>query len=146
MDLRVDHRELGGGWLEAYLELDEISAYLALQTGLPEATIRAHVIAAAGHCERPPKWKEAYFLLNGELYVTDSQHIKAMRRVIFDYVPESEVQLIVDAFLADRYGMPGTIAMYQLNEDIHHSVVRAVLEELDHRGRLPLHPSHFYGA
>lgn len=85
-------------------------------------------------------------MLNGEMYVADSQHVNAMRRVIFEYVPESEVEVIVDAYLADRYGEPGTIAMYQLDDYVHHSVVRAVLEELQHRGKLPRHPSFFYGA
>jgi hypothetical protein len=143
-NLEIEEDELGGVWLEAYLYLDPIAAYLCLQTGIPEPTIRAHIIAAAGHCKRPPKAKELVFMLHGDMYAVDMRHLRAMRRVIFDFVPKVEVDMIVGAYLADPFGEPGSIAFNQLENDIHFSVVRAVLEELNARGQLPLHPSHYF--
>ncbi len=145
-NLEIEHDELGGVWLEAYLYLDRTTAYLCLQTGIPEPTIRAHIIAASGHCKRPPKAKELVFMLNGDMYAVDMRHVRAMRRVVFDFVPRAEVGVIVGAYMADPFGEPGSIALNQLDEDVHFSVVRAVLEELQSRGELPVHPSHYFGA
>lgn len=145
-NLKVEETDLKSQWIEAYLYLDEICSYLRLQTGIPEPIIRAHVIAAAGYCKWPPKWKDAAFILSGEMYCVNSAHIRAMRRAIFDFVPKEEVYVIVEAFRADEFGEPGSISFNQLDEDVHFSVVRAVLEELNSRGQLPLHPSHEFGA
>jgi hypothetical protein len=145
-NLTIEEDELGGVWLEAYLYLDPIAAYLCLQTGIPEPTIRAHIIAASGHCKRPPKAKELVFMLHGDMYAVDMRHLRAMRRVIFDFVPSKEIKVIVRAYKADPRGEPESIAIYQLDNYIHPSVVRAVLEELRHRRRLPRHPSYYFGA
>lgn len=141
MELEIEHRELGGGWMEGFFHVDEVSAYLALQTGLPEATIRARIIQAFGHCERPPKSGEKMIFMDGRLYSIDDQAIRAMQRVIFDFVSAAEVDAIVRAYLAEENGDVYKIASIYLDNEVHPYVVISVLNNLKDENRLPLHPS-----
>jgi hypothetical protein len=144
MNLEVEHRELGGGWMEGFFHIDEVSAYLALQTGLPEATIRARIIQAFGHCKRPPKSGEKMIFMEGNLYSVDHLALRAMQAVIFDFVSGEEVGRIVAAYLDEENGDAHNIAFYYFDDEIHWMIVTAVLTTLRDRGRLPIHPSSIW--
>jgi hypothetical protein len=133
--------ELGGGWVEGLFRINEVSARLALQSGIPEPTIRARIIEAAGYCKRPPKGGEKVIMMDGRLYSVDDNAIRAMQRVIFEFVPPREVEMIVAAYLADDQGDAYTVAGIQLDGEIHPYVVISVLDRLRDEGRLPIHPS-----
>lgn len=137
----VEHRELGGCWVEGLFIIDEVSAYLALQVGIPEATIRARIIEAWGYCERPPKGGEKVICMDGRLYAVDDLAIRAMQRVIFDFVSVPEVHAIVGAYLVEDNGDAHRAASIYLDNDVHPYVVIAVLRNLEEEGRLPVHPS-----
>lgn len=142
--LEIEHRELGGGWLEGFFLIDEVSAYLALQTGIPEATIRARIIEALGYCRRPPKSGEKMIFMQGDFYSVDYQALRAMQAVILDMVSHAEIEAIVTAYLDEPQGDAHNIAGHYLNGEIHWMVVTAVLTTLRDQGRLPLHPSYWY--
>jgi hypothetical protein len=133
--------DLGGDWLEGLFLINEVSAYLALQSDIPEATIRARIIEAFGYCRRPPKSGEKIIMMDGRLYSVDDQAIRAMQRVIFDFVSAAEVDAIVRAYLAEENGDAYRIASIYLDNEIHPYVVISVLNNLRDEGRLPLHPS-----
>jgi hypothetical protein len=137
----IEERDLGGGWVEGLFLINEVSAYLALQSGIPEATIRARIIEAFGYCKRPPKSGEKVILMDGSLYTVDDQAIRAMQRVVFEFVPEAEVELIVRSYLAEPHGDVFRICSDFLDGEVHHYIVVAVLNNLRDEGRLPMHPS-----
>lgn len=141
MTLEVEHRELGGGWLEGFFHLNSVSAYLALQIGIPESTIRARIIEAVGYSKRPPKSGEKIVLMDGYLYSVDDLAIRAMQRVIFDFVSAYEVETIVRAYLAEENGDAYRVAGIYLDNEIHPYVVISVLNNLRDEGQLPIHPS-----
>ena len=136
----IEHRELGSGWVEGLFVINEVSAYLALQVGIPEATIRARIIEAHGYCRRPPKGGEKIICMDGRLYAVDDNAIRAMQRVIFDFVSVPEVYAIVGAYLSEESGDAYGASAY-LDNDVHPYVVIAVLRNLEEEGRLPVHPS-----
>ncbi len=133
--------DLGDGWVEGFFYMDDIAAYLALQTGIPEVTIRARIIEAHGYCRRPPKGGQKVMCLDGRLYEVDAQAVRAMQRVIFDFVTTREVDAIVGAYLAEENGDAYRAATIYLDNEIHPYVVIAVLTTLRDEGRLPVHPS-----
>ena len=133
--------DLGGGWVEGLFRITEISAHLALQSGLPEATIRARIIEASGYCKRPPKGGEKVICMDGRLYCVDDLAIRAMQRVIFDFVSEREMHAIVGAYLVEENGDAYRAASIYLDNEVHPYVVIAVLDTLRDQGRLPAHPS-----
>lgn len=137
----IEHRELGAGWIEGLFLINEVSAYLALQVGIPEATIRARIIEAHGYCLRPPKSGEKVICMDGRLYSVDDNAIRAMKRVIFDFVTEREMHAIVGAYLVEENGDAYRAAEIYLDNEVHPYVVIAVLDTLRDEGRLPLHPS-----
>lgn len=139
----VEHRDLGGGWLEGLFLINEVSAYLALQTAIPEATVTARIIEAYGYCKRPPKSGEKAILMDGRLYAADDQAIRAMQRVIFDFVSAADVREIIRAYLAEENGDAHRVAAIYLDNDVHPYVVISVLNRLRDEGRLPAHPSWF---
>ena len=134
-------QDLGGGWVEGFFYIDEVAAYLALQTGIPESTIRARIIEAHGYCLRPPKSGEKIICMDGNLYSVDDLALRAMRRVIFDFVSTREVDAIVGAYLMEENGDAYRAAAIYLDNDVHPYVVIAVLTQLRDEGRLPTHPS-----
>ncbi len=79
--------------------------------------------------------------MEGSLYTVDDQAIRAMQRVIFDFVSAAEVRVILDGYMAEPFGDPYNIAATFLNDDIHPYVVISVLNNLRDEGRLPMHPS-----
>lgn len=133
--------DLGSGWVEGLFRITEVSAHLALQSGLPEATIRARIIEAWGYCKRPPKSGEKVICMDGHLYAVDDLAIRAMQRVIFDFVSVPEVHAIVGAYLVEDNGDAYRAASIYLDNDVHPYVVIAVLNTLRDEGRLPIHPS-----
>lgn len=133
--------DLGGGWVEGLFRLTDVSARLALQAGIPEATVRARIIEAAGYCLRPPKAGEKVIYMDGRLYSVNDQAIRAMQRVIFEFVPPVEVRAIVRAYLAEDHGDAYRAAGILLDGAIHPYVVISVLNALRERGELPAHPS-----
>ena len=133
--------DLGGGWVEGLFRINEVSAHLALQSGLPEATIRARIIEALGYCKRPPKSGEKVICMDGRLYAVDDLAIRAMQRVIFDFVSVREVNDIVGAYLVEDNGEAYRAASIYLDNEVHPYVVIAVLNTLRDEGRLPTHPS-----
>lgn len=137
----IDHRDLGGGWVEGLFLINEVSAYLALQTGIPESTVQARIIEAHGYCVRPPKSGEKVICMDGRLYAVDDLAIRAMQRVIFDFVTVREVDAIVGAYLVEENGDAHRAASDYLDNDVHPYVVIAVLRNLEEEGRLPIHPS-----
>ena len=137
----IEHRELGGGWVEGLFVIDEVSAYLALQVGIPETTIRARIIEAHGYCLRPPKSGEKVICMDGRLYSVDDNAIRAMQRVIFDFVSVPEVHAIVGAYLVEENGDAYRAAGIYLDNEVHPYDVIAVLNTLRDEGRLPTHPS-----
>lgn len=139
----VEYRDLGGGWVEGLFLINEISAYLALQAGIPETTVKARIIEAHGYCQRPPKSGEKTILMDGRLYSVDDNAIRAMQRVVFDFVSSAEVQEIVTAYLAEENGDAYRVAAIYLDNEIHPYVVISVLNSLRDRGELPTHPSWF---
>ncbi len=118
-----------------------MAAFLALQRGIPEATVRARIIEAFGYCKRPPKSGEKVMVLDDSFYAVDHQAIRAMKRVIFDFVSDDEVREIVRAYMAEENGDAYRICTDYLNCGLHHYVVIAVLDVLQEKGRLPKHPS-----
>ncbi|MDP9485370.1 MAG: hypothetical protein M3Q49_06200 [Actinomycetota bacterium] len=137
----IEHRELGGDWVEGLFIINEVSAYLALQVGIPEATIQARIIEAHGYCLRPPKSGEKVICMDGRLYAVDDLAIRAMQRVIFDFVSVPEVHAIVGAYLVEENGDAYRAAGIYLDNEVHPYVVIAVLNTLSDEGRLPPHPS-----
>lgn len=137
----IEHRELGSGWVEGLFIINEVSAYLALQVGIPKATIRARIIEAWGYCKRPPKGGEKVICMDGRLGEVDELAIRAMQRVIFDFVSVPEVHAIVGAYLVEEHGDAHRAASDFLDNDVHPYVVIAVLRNLEAEGRLPRHPS-----
>jgi hypothetical protein len=135
--------DLGGGWVEGFFYINEVAAFLALQRGIPEATVKARIIEAFGYCKRPPKRGEKVIMLDDRLYSVDDQAIRAMQRVIFDFVSVSEVKQIIQAYLAEENGDAYRIAAIYLNNEVHPYVVISVLNSLRDQGRLPVHPSWF---
>lgn len=133
--------DLGGGWVEGFFYIDDVAAYLALQVGIPEATIRARIIEAHGYCKRPPKGGEKIICMDGRLYCVDDNAIRAMQRVIFDFVSEPEMHAIVGAYLVEENGDAYRAAGIYLDNEVHPYVVIAVLNTLRDEGRLPMHPS-----
>jgi len=138
MELEIEHRDLGDAWVEGVFLASEVSQYLALQTGIPRVTIRARIIEAYGYCERPPKNGKKVMFLQGSLYAVDDQAIRAMQRVVFDYVTANEVEAIVTEYLADENGDAFTVA-FRL--ETHPYIVVSTLNCLRDKGRLPAHPS-----
>ncbi len=143
MILEIEHRDLGSGWVEGFFLINEVSACLALQSGIPEATVRARIIEAFGYCERPPKSGEKAILMDGRLYSVDDQAIRAMQCVIFDFVSAAEVREIVKGYMAEPYGDSYNIAYDFLDGQVHPHVVISVLNNLRDEGRLPAHPSRW---
>ena len=141
MNMEIEHRDLGGGWVEGLFLINEVSTYLALQTGIPEATIRARIIEAHGYCRRPPKSGEKIIMMDGLLYSVDDQALRAMQHVIFDFVTAREVDAIVGAYLVEENGDAYRAASIYLDNEVHPYVVVAVLTALRDEGRLPVHPS-----
>ena len=137
----IEHRDLGGGWVEGIFLISEVSACLALQSGIPEATIRARIIEAFGYCRRPPKGGEKVIMMDGRLYAVDDQAIRAMQRVVFDFVSAPEVEAILQAYLAEENGDAYRVSGIYLDGELHPYVVIAVLNNLRDEGRLPVHPS-----
>jgi hypothetical protein len=135
--------DLGAGWVEGLFRINEISAHLALQSGLPEATIRARIIQALGYCKRPPKGGEKIICMDGRLYSVDDNAIRVMKRVIFDHVTSAEMEAIIEAYMADDFGDPYNISGVFFEGQIHPYIVIAVLDSLQEKGRLPLHPSRY---
>lgn len=141
MTPEIEHRDLGGGWVEGLFLINEVSAHLALQSGIPDATVRARIIEAFGYCKRPPKSGEKVICMDGRLYTVDDQAIRAMQRVIFDFVSAAEVEEIVKGYLSEPYGDTYNVAYDLLSGDVHPYVVISVLNNLRDEGRLPAHPS-----
>ena len=141
MMLEIEHRNLGGGWVEGLFLINEVSAYLALQTGIPEATIRARIIEANGYCRRPPKGGRKVICMDGRLYSVNDNAIRAMKRVIFEFVSDRETHAIVGAYLVEENGDAYRAAGIYLDNEVHPYVVIAVLDTLRDEGRLPTHPS-----
>ncbi len=133
--------DLGGEPVEGYFYINEIAAFLALQSGIPEPTVRARIIEAFGYCKRPPKSGEKVIYMHGRLYSVDDQAIRAMQRVIFDFVSAAEVKEIVKGYMAEPFGDPYNIAGGFLDGEVHPYVVISVLNNLRDEGRLPAHPS-----
>ncbi len=133
--------DLGDVWVEGLFRVNDIAARLALQRGIPEVTVRARIIEAAGYCKRPPKGGKKVMYLNGRFDVVDEQAVRAMRRVIFDFVSSEEVEAIVRAYLAEENGEVFRASVIHLDNEIHPYVVTAVLATLKEEGRLPAHPS-----
>lgn len=141
MTPEIELCDLGGGWVEGFFRINEVSAYLALQSGIPEVTIRARIIQAFGYCKRPPKNGEKIILMEGQLYTVDNQALRAMQAVIFDFVTKEERDYMVRCYLAEPNGDAHLVATEYLNNEAHWMVVAAVLTALRDRGRLPMHPS-----
>lgn len=139
--LEVEHRNLGAGWIEGLFLINEVSAYLALQVGIPEATIRARIIEGHGYCQRPPKSGEKVICMDGRLYSVDDNAIRAMKRVVFDFISDREMHAIVGAYLVEENGDAYRAAGIYLDNEVHPYVVIAVLDTLRDQGRLPDHPS-----
>lgn len=133
--------DLGDGWVEGLFRISEVSAYLALQSGIPQATIDARIIEAWGYCQRPPKSGEKVICMDGRLYSVDDQAIRAMQRVIFDFLDPTEVAAIVAAYIFEENGDAYRVAGIHLDNDVHPYVVIAVLNNLRDAGQLPVHPS-----
>ena len=137
----IERRDLGGGWVEGLFLMNEVSACLALQSGIPEATVRARIIEAFGYCRRPPKGGEKVIMMDGRLYSVDDQSIRAMQRVVFDFLSAVEIEDIKRAYLAEENGDAYRVASIYLVDEVHPYVVVAVLNNLRDEGRLPAHPS-----
>lgn len=140
MNPKVVTHDFGPGWIEGYFRLTDLSAWLTLHSGIPEATIRARIIEASGYCLRPPRSGDKIMLINSSMIGIDGLALAAMKRVIFSYVPEREVDEIVHAYLAEPMGDAHNISYY-FDGDIHWMVITAVLDVLQDRGRLPRHES-----
>lgn len=136
----IEQRDLGGDWVEGIFLINEVSAYLALQTGLPQETIKARIIQAYGYCQRPPKDGEKIIYLqdNLDLGRVDHAAILAMRRVIDDFLTVAEIRALKIAYLAADHG-DAWRAAYDLQT--HPYIVIAALDNLKERGELPEHPS-----
>lgn len=136
----IEECDLGGGYVEGFFNINEVSACLALQTGLPYETIEARIIEAYGYCQRPPKSGSKTILLQHHPDSIDHQAIAAMRRVIDDFITTAGIKDIKIAYLASEHGDPYWIAW---DLQIHPYVAIAVLDNLEGRGELPLHPSSY---
>ena len=136
--LDIEERDLAGGYVEGYLEIDEIAAFLALQTNLPYATVQARIIEAHGYCRRPPRGGKKIIFVLDSFGGIDDQAIRAMRRVVEDFVTVAEVQAVKTAYLASEYGDPWWIAW---DQNMHPHTVMAILDNLHDQDRLPAHPS-----
>ena len=77
--------------------------------------------------------------MDGRLYLVDDQAIRAMQRVVFDFVSVAEIRIIVEAYLAEENGDAYKIAGIYLDNKVHAYVVIAVLNNLLKEGRLPTH-------
>lgn len=129
--------------MEGFFRITNTSAHLALQNGIPTATIQARIIEAHGHCRRPPKDGEKIILMDGRLYTVNNPAIRAMKRVIFDFISAHDIEHIVKAYLGQDNGDPYRITTDFFDCEVHVYVVIAVLDTLRDRGRLPTHPSRF---
>ncbi len=134
----VEHRDLGGDYVEGRFRINRIAARLALQTGLPYETVRARIIEAYGYCRRPPKTGRKTILMQHHPDRIDELAIAAMRRVVDDFVSAAEVRAIRLSYLASDCGDAYWVAW---DLQTHPYVVIAVLRNLEAEGRLPAHPS-----
>jgi hypothetical protein len=134
----VEHRDLGGDYVEGHFRTNRIAARLAVQTGLPYETVRARIIEAYGYCRRPPKSGRKTIIMQHHPDRVDELAISAMRRVIDDFVSMAEVRAIRTSYLASDYGDAYWVAW---DLGTHPYIVIAALRNLEAEGRLPIHPS-----
>lgn len=133
--------DLGGDWVEGLFYFNEVTEHLALQTGIPQATIEAHIIAAAGLCKRLPKSGEHVFEFRGYFYGVDELALAAMKCVIFEYVSPEGRDRIVEAYIDEDYGDVHNISRHHFDGNVHWMVITAVLDVMRERDELPIHPS-----
>lgn len=139
----IEEHDFATEELEGIFEINEVAAHLALKTGLAEYKIRARIIEAYGYCVRPPKKNWKLLMTPPSKYEVDTLAIRAMQRVVYDFVSAAEVKQIIHAYLGAECG-DAYDAADQINT--HEYIVIAVLNNLRDEERLPLHPSHFFGA
>lgn len=133
--------DLGAHLVEAYFFIDDVSSYLALQSGIPEATIQAHIIAGAGLTRTPPRSGELVMYLGGYFFGVNELALAAMKRVIFFFVSPEGRDRIVEAYIDEDYGDVHNISRHHFDGNVHWMVITAVLDVMRERDELPIHPS-----
>ncbi len=106
---------------------------MALQTGLPYETVRARIIEAHGYCKVPPKDGVKVMFMQRDLDSVDERAIRAIRRVVDDFVSAAEVKQIRNSYRAAEMKDAYWIAW---DCHIHPYVAIAVLRNLNARGEL----------
>lgn len=133
MSLTTEERDLGGGYVEGYYTEFPRPAYLALQTGLPNATKQARSIEGVGLYRKPPKSGVKVMLLSGRLDEVDEHAIRVMMPVVEDHVFAGDVECVKKSYQASEFGDAYWIAW---DCDLHPNTVIAILRNLRESGEI----------
>lgn len=134
MTLRIESRELGDGYVEAYFTNDPSAALMVIQEGLPEETRRAREIEAHGYCVKPPPTGKKVCLAVTSLEALDQEAIDAMALVVGKHLSHYEMERVKAAWSSAE----SRDALWMAFEcKMHVHTVLAAIRYLSAQGALP---------
>ena len=123
--LQVEHRELGGGYIEGFCKISDQSARLALQHNLPPQTVRARTIEAHGYMKMCPGNCEKIMYMQPAPCYLDAQSVCAMRSVVHECVSSHEASKVVRMY---NSAIHADLFITAWNLDLHPYLVCAILD------------------